>query len=401
MLEALEGAIKAYRRRASRDAQWVATWTGQADPELSQIQALIEALKRLELTAAQRLELLEGLESGPEGEEPLLRQAIVEALLEQPKDPAIQARIIAHLTERAQRLEAPLDELEQERLEALSQLWFALSEKVEDFGLSLVLLGPARFLRACARWTLLLAAERRLTPFERHPGEALELVRRLEGALNAEERGATEIAALATLYASIPSRFSAERLGELLEERLEQLDAERLQDDAASREILAALGRSGAALSERALKALLGLLGTSSYGDLSASALAHHPDQTVSELNALLARTRHDPEALSTRIHAARALRKMPEREEVTSALLALCEDPCAPVRHATLYELIARDHAPLLSSLTASLLRERDRSGGRGAALHAGELAPRRDRRVPRRSRPVSTQRRARSDHP
>lgn len=356
LIDALQSASARYREHASRDASWVQTWTGQADPELLEIEALMEAVVSHDTSANQIVGLLDRLCAVQE--EPIVAQALTEALLAAPRDALREAMV-----ERAVEVVQELHHGPPAATPWLAQALFWSASEFDDLELCVALVGGAE--RLCRGVPIWLATPRALDRehlFATSPGEAVVWIQDVADQMRDVGSGAEVWQGVALMWGMTRSGLASPGLAQILSARLSEVSSPQalVEPDVAITASLEALGVLPERLDDEAL--LGAVLASPAHGDRCAEWLASDGVIRVPMLSALLTQTREQPDQSALRIRACRALRQMeqptPEADEV---LLALTRDPMTPLRHMALYALVERGFDGIIDRIEAMIRSETD----------------------------------------
>lgn len=356
LIDALQSASARYREHASRDASWVQTWTGQADPELLEIEALMEALVSHDTSASQIVPLLDRLLTVRE--EPIVAQALTEALLAAPRDVLRDA-----LVPRAVEVVQELHHSPPAATPWLGQALFWSATEFEDLELCVALVGGAE--RLCRGVPIWLATPRALDRehlFATSPDEAVAWIQGVVDQMGEVGRDAEVLQGVALMWGMTRSGLARAGLAQILSARLSEVESPQalVEPDVAITASLEALGVLPERLEDEAL--LGAVLASPAHGDRCATWLASDGAMRVPMLSGLLTQTREKPDQSGLRIRACRALRQMAQpTPEADEALLALTEDPMTPLRHMALYALVERGFVGIVDRIEAMIRSETD----------------------------------------
>ncbi len=360
-LEALRDATRRYRAHASRDAAWVQAWTGQADPELEEIESLIEQLVQME-RQPDDLELLCDRLLALQ-DEPILAQAMSEALLATPPE-----QLAPVILERAIAIVQDLDEPPPAASPWLAQVLFWSARSIDDLELCVVLLGSSEVL--CRALPLWLMMPRGTSPhvITRHPKQALAWLDSLSSQLDDDTRHEPEIIqALALAHGMTHDLIALPALLDLLDTSLSACASpeDRQEPDVGIDACLQAFAALPVSDDPRLISALMRGLGTPAHGDSCVPLCVRIGEPCIDALEQVL----HEQTSLSWRTRALRTLKQMPlEFERVDEVLYTMTRDGVAPIRHTALYALVARENSTILEHLDTLIREEED-------ALEAEEL--------------------------
>lgn len=358
LLDTIEGAASRYREHASRDATWVQNWTGEADPELQMIDGLINELIDHDISPEGVTLLLHRLWTMEQ--EPILAQAITEALLATPHAP-LNTQLVARITTIVQATGSPPPKT----MLWIAQALFWSAASLEDLSLCVIACDDAKtWLRALPLWLVTPPRDPSYAHLlTRDPLASITWIAELHGTLPPLGELPVEPLQGLALALGLTTHPHAHRL--LTDVLTAQLDHHASpqaieEPDVALGAVLEALAfiSEPIALDDQLWRALLT---TPAHGDACATLLARDGLCRVSMLDALLHDTIAQPETLTLRVRALRALRTMPSDVSVDRALMARAHDAMAPVRHTALYALVERRAPHILETLETLLMTHTD----------------------------------------
>ena len=400
-LDRITSAAQRYREHASRDPEWVVQWTGEFDPELQEIQQIMDQALEVRLDEQERERLLEDFtrpQGGKHEDELLVQKVRLEMLLAQHPHERLRRAWREEATVWLQSDEAPaFGEAPPLFMRWIAQGLFWTASATEDLELVVGVLGPALFFAALGQWLveheIIRSARGAAHPFLSGEGaqETLEwLITLRHGARASAQRALLDqeetfeggeeqevldlidqgyALALGVLVGVASEAMNA--LDDILLERhryhggqhdfgvdhvvrctLDALTAQSLRDPGTP------LSRGMDTFEESIYS---WLLATEGHWQSVVELLALHAEQVRPILLDRLLETGKDPGRLFERVRMMHALRQMPRDEALSDAFWSLREDPMAPVRHTVWYELVKTGRGGVREALRERIMSQKD----------------------------------------
>ncbi len=382
LLDELKLAIRNYREHASRDPEWVKTWTGEPDQELGEIQALMARIQGVELERDEDQDaLLERFLTLGDDEEPLMFQCLHDTLLEVYPAQDLCDQLVQH----AATLIVDGKSALKESSHWLAQAIFWSTSSLGDLEIVTQLTSVPGFFSAIPRWFAREDEFFESDYLDEHPlfAQPEESVSWLMEKYSTLPRYSSlgplaasledEEAQQALLHLMMAHQGYAMILGEIDEHdrvpaQLQALlgECKQYHQGKVSFEpdhVIYAIVESlhGVTLKDLDPELWRWLLETEVHGHHAATFLSQHPEQALSFLQELLEETSGEPDQLSLRTRAMHALCSMEPSEALHDVLLKFTQDGLTPVRHTAWYALVRQDAEGVLDALKSAILTSDD----------------------------------------